>query len=389
MVIKDKNVIDELIRKNEIITLKRLAEFRQGLDVLSSGIFPLDLAFGEIDPKLGNLGVTARSVLEVEGENNCFKTGIGEHFITTTLNRYPGRSVACVWSEPPNDRRLESLGADLDRVLSLGCYHPDLDKKKLLAENALNTLIECARDPSIKLCVIDSVAALTATNQLYDGNKEKELGDTDPVASMAKVMNLFIKEWNQHNEHAVLLFINQERDEIRTQGMSFAPTPLTRRKTSGGRGMEFRCDYRVNVIGSAVWSEKLHPIYNKKIQTGIRVNATVFKNKNGLTTGSRPAEFSFDFTSKKLNNEEKLIQFASFFGIKKGDEIISELAIPVAQAGAWNYIGDKRFGSAAKAAAWLKENPDVYNKLVAEVGARQSTWYSGERLTAEVLLDDE
>lgn len=388
MAIKDEGIIEGLLRRNEVVTLQRLEEFRLGLDVLSSGIFPLDLAFGEQDPKYGNLGVSARSVIEVEGENNCFKTGIGEHFIANTIRRYGNKSVACLWSETPNARRLASLGVDLDGVLSLGCYHPDIDKKRLLAENALNTLIECARDPKVKLCVIDSVAALTTNNQLYDGNKEKELGDSDPVASLAKVINLFIKEWHYHNEQAVLLFINQERDEIRTSGFG-GPTPLTRRKTSGGRGMEFRCDYRVNVIGGAVWSEKLHPVYNKKLQTGIRVNATVFKNKNGLTVGSRPAEFSFDFLSHKLNNEEKIVQFASFFGTKKGDEIISELEIPVAQAGSWTYIGKEKFNSGAKTAAWLRENPAVYDKLVAEIGKRQDLWFGGGRPSAESLLEDD
>lgn len=372
-----KDPADEIIQKQRLVSLRRLAEFRKGLDVLSTGIFALDMACGEIDLNRGNGGIKARKIVEIAGENNCFKSGITEQMMKETLNRYPGKCVAVVYSEPPNEERLEDLGIDIDRVIPIGCYHPDIDKRKLLAEEALDTLIDFAKLPSIKLCIIDSLGSLAASKQIFDDkNKEKDLYAGSTVAATANVVNNFLKKWKIQNELAILLIVNQEKEQIKTGfGSSFIDRPITRLQTPGGRGMEFDADFRIRVTGSPDWDDKQHSYFQRKLQKGIKIDAQVFKCKYGHTMGCRPAKFVFNFKTKRIDNEEKVLAYAAQFGYKRGDDIISPFTIPVAQGGAWYYINGKKFNGMDNAIEYLIENPEIVKSLSHEVMQRHNEFF--------------
>ena len=381
--VKEFDPVDELVRKHKVVTLRRIAEFKKGLDVYSTGILPLDIGTGEIDPNEGNGGIRSRSIVEVAGENNCFKTGITDQIILATQKRYPGICVAAVYSEPPNTDRMEALGIDLDRIIALGCYHPEVDRRKLLAEEALDTLIDFAKQTSIKVCLVDSVGALPASKQIYTDNKERDLSEGSPVAAQANVINHFLKEFKVHNEVSSLIMVNHWKEQINT---GFGGRPMSRAYTPGGRGMEFDSDLRILTLGSPLWTG-LHSKDQVKLQKGIEVNLTLFKMKISGTRAFRKTKFEFDFKTKKINNLVRLLEFSSFFGYKSGSNIISPLSIPVAQAGSWFYIQDKSFQGIDNAVKFLEENQDMAKALEKDILLRQEQYYEDDKPVKG--LDDE
>lgn len=372
----EKDPANELAKKLKLVSLGKIHQFKKGLDVLSTGIVPIDLACGWIDPIRGNGGIQARSIVELVGENNCYKTGISEQMILATQKRYPGVCVANLYSEPPNTERMEELGIDLDRIMNIGCYHPEIDRREFLAEDSLDSLVKFSELESIKLCIIDSVAALPPSKLIYDKTNFRELEAGAPVAVLANPINNFLKQFIYRNCVSVLLMLNQWRDQITT---GFGGRPLTRAYTTGGRGIGFHSDLRILTTGNPIMTEE-HSQTKQKYQCGISCNVSLFKMKISTTRAFRKTAFNFDFETKKINNEQRLLEFASFWGHKEGDKIISKLSIPVVKSGSWFYIGDERVQGEENAALFLEEKPDLRFQLEKEIIALGKKYYEDDSM---------
>lgn len=383
-----KSPLDSLLDSGKIQTFKQIADLRKNLPVLATGIFPLDLATGEVDPELGNGGVRAGSIVEFCGKNNSFKSGTSDQFIYTTQQRYPGRSVAVLYSEVPEAGRLESVGIDIDNLVAVTCVD-QTGHVMITAEEALETVLDLIAIPEIKLVVIDSLAALPVADQL-----DRDMSQSDAVAALAKVTNRFcLKVPSKNKSNAVIVIVNHYRDPI-TTGMSFGP-PKTRRETPGGRGMEFLADLRVICSAKPIYDEKNHPIEGNKTQTALKVTYEIFKNKYCPTTGNRTVTADFNTRIHKVNNEEKALQYAQFFGKKDGDKLESIINPPVVQAGAWYYIGypeTKRLQGSDNAIKYLVDNPEIYGKLVKELTKTEVSekFFEGnDMLKASTVLDQD
>lgn len=92
--------------------VKQQANYR----VYSTGSFMLDCAIGEKDPITGNGGIPERTIVEVFGKNQSFKTGLAEQLIKSVLNADPTNQAIVLYAEEPDMDRLESLGVDMDRT---------------------------------------------------------------------------------------------------------------------------------------------------------------------------------------------------------------------------------------------------------------------------------
>ena len=372
-------------------TLKRVHKFRMERPVLSTGIYVLDLAIGSVDPETGLPGITLGDIVEICGENNSFKTGTWEQMAKTTIEKYGPYSVVGVFTEPPDTSRMIELGLNPEHIISIDCFHEEAEQKNILAKAATESLLKFAKLPEIKLCIIDSVGNLTAETEIYDAKgKERGIGDRT-VAAQAVVFNDFISRYSKlEGDKPTLVFINYFREAIST-GYGFAqPAHIIRHKSPGGRGKEFASWIRILCSSVPIYAKTKHSVLDNAIEIGRTVTYKVFKNKNSHTVGTRTVKTDFFFKTKKVDNLEKLITYASFFQYKEGSETKSLLDPPLTQAGSWYKIGDQRFQGSEKAAAYLESKPELCTELLKQITKYQDSFFEDDKsFKSEYVLDQD
>lgn len=372
-------------------TLGRVHKFRSDMPVMSTGIYALDLAIGATDPTTGVPGITLGDIVEICGENNSFKTGTWEHFARETINTYGPFSVVGVFSEPPNTQRMIDLGIDPESIISIDCFHEDAEQKNILAKAALESLLKFAKMPEIKLCIIDSIGNLTAETEIYDAKgKERGIGDRT-VAAQAVVFNDFIARYTKiEGIRPTLVMVNFFREAIST-GFGFSqPAHIIRHKSPAGRGKEFACDIRILCSSVPLYSEAKHSVLENAIEVGRTVTYKIFKNKNSHTVGTRTVKTSFNFKTKKIDNAEILLKYATFFQYKDGPETKSLLDPPLTQAGSWYKIGSERFQGGTKVIEYLENNPDLCKSLLVQIAKNQDYFFEDDKsFKSEYILDQD
>lgn len=384
--------IEELNKKHGTGTLKRIQRFRYDLPVLSTGIYALDLAIGEVDPVEGTPGLVLGDVLEIAGYNNSFKTGTWEQMAVATIKRFGPQSVIGLFTEPPNVARSVDLGLDPDDILSLDCYHEESSQAQALAENGLAALLEYAAEPDIKLIIIDSVGNLNSEYELFDNkNKARALGDK-VVAGGAGIFNDFCKKFSNIEGHrAAMVLVNFYREAINTMSWGFKPTSsVLNIETGGGRGKEFLSAVRV-ICSSTPKADRVHSVLKDKVEEGRNITYKIFKNKTSKTYGTVNVRAEFDYRTKKINNPDTLINWAEFFTFAEGKEWKSLIDPVIRRSGAYYYIGDAKFQGMAKASAYLHESPEVMKKILIQLAKpeiRNMFFEDVKRFKSEAVLDD-
>lgn len=403
----DKMTEDQIIdyiegwKKRGVTTLGSWKKLQVNLDVLETGIFPLDMAIGCKGPD-GRLGIRARDIVEIFGEPGSGKSALVELLMKTTLDRFGPYSVGALYAEPPETERMENAGINLDHVLARICIDPDVDIKKNLAEDQLESMLKLAEDPNTRLVIIDSLAALITTSQIFEKDeKTKRDLDQNKVAALANVFNNFLLQWLRRNKNAVLVIVNHYKPNLETSSFGMISELI---KTPGGRLKEFLANVRVFVRSRLERTEDKHDVEDTKRATHLKNSFEIVKNKYSHSTSNRTVKSELDFATGKRNNEAKILEYASFFGtiqkIKeksaKGKEkekkvLLSELTPGVASSGAWMFIGNgeemKALNGLAQASDWLLQNPEVYDKLKYQLYARSPVFFENKKPTFEAQLD--
>ncbi len=391
MAAKDERTdYEKLIDKVGGISGNIFRNFINGLPVLSTGVFPVDMAVGKIDPVTGNGGIRARDIVEIMGVPGVGKTSLLYSMIVETQKRYPHRgSVVLVCSELPDIDRLERAGVDVEKLVLIGCYTPDTKAKQLLAEGALHSAMELARDPACKLIGIDSVSTL-----IPEKTDEKDIGESTPVAGLANIMNPFIGKFYKYASVAVLVMVSHYKESPNI-GFSFVPTNLLTLKTSGGRNKEFLSMVRILVDGTAEYLKgpdgKLpykHPTTNAKIQIGINITYQMIRNKYGNSDAFRTSKVYLDFKTGRFNNAEKTIDYASHFVAVDpvSKKTVSLLSPGVVQGGAWYTVGDQKFQGMDKAVAYLESHPELLWEIQKQLLPRSNEFFLDEKLSVSAEL---
>lgn len=386
---------DDYEKLSEKHHMKPLSEFKvhEGhLDVLETGILPLDLALGDMGPD-GRVGIRARSVFEIVAYPSAGKSSALIQFIKTTLDRYGENSVVGLYAEPPDFNTFQDKGVDPARIQARCVYDPDLTTKSNLAEEWLEAMLAFAKLPETKLIFVDSVSALVTTAMIYEGsgNKEKDIEVKTP-AFLANVFNNFLARYLGQCHSAVLCLTNHQRDIMNIGNI---PTPSEDQlKTKGGAGIHFLSRKRCMLRVYKKYEDKdaVHSVENTRARSLISTNFVMFKRKDGCPRTTTGVLSMIDGT---YNNEEKLLEYAGFFGsrrkVKEGNTekgvTVSELSIPVASSGAWFYIGDEKFQGKENAIQYLKENPQIYDKLKYEIYARHDQLMLDQAPDFSTLLD--
>ena len=309
--------IEKQFGKGSIMRLKD-GKLPQGdVSVIPTGAVPLDIALG-----IG--GLPRGRIVEIYGPESSGKTTMTLHVIAEAQRR--GGVCAFIDAEHALDvSYARKIGVRTDELL---VSQPDF------GEQALEICETLVRSGAIDVIVVDSVAALTPKAEL-----EGEMGDSH-VGLQARLMSQALRKLTASvaRSRTMVIFINQLRMKI---GVMFG-SPET---TTGGNALKFYASIRLDIrrIGAIKEGEQV---------VGNRTRVKVVKNK--LAPPFREVEFDITY-GEGVSREGAVIDM----GVE---------AKVIEKAGAWlSYRGERIGQGRENAKKFLKENPDVFNRIEAEI----------------------
>ena len=308
------NAIKERFGEGAIMKLSETTKVN--VDSVPTGSIAMDMA-------LGVGGMPRGRIVEIYGAESSGKTTLCLHVVSEAQKK--GGVCAYIDAEhamdPDYARR---LGVNTDELL---ISQPDS------GEHALQIVETLVNTKNVDVIVIDSVAALTPQREI-----EGEIGDQH-MGLQARMMSQACRKLSAiaAKSNTMIIFINQTRMKI---GMVFG-NPET---TPGGLALKFYASVRVNLARTA-------QIKSGDEIIGNRVKAKVVKNK--VAAPFRIAEFDIYY------NE----------GISKSGDALRAglLSGLIKQSGSFFTFEGQKIGQGTEAAkAFLKENPDVMEKIKAQ-----------------------
>src|SRR5271169_2997440 len=290
------------------------------VSVISTGSIALDAA-------LGTGGFPRGRICEIYGPESSGKTTIALQVIAESQKK--GGMAAFIDVEhaldPVYARR---LGVDVDNLL---VSQPDY------GEQALEITAALVASGSIDVLVVDSVAALVPKAEL-DG----EMGDSH-MGLQARLMSQALRKLTGtvSKSRTCLIFINQIREKI---GVMFG-NPET---TTGGRALKFYSSVRIDI-------RRIAAVKEGDVVVGARTKVKIVKNK--VAAPFREAEFDILY-GEGISREGDVLDLAVSNNI-------------VEKSGAWySYAGERIGQGRENVRQFLKDHPDVYAKLDAQVRKR-------------------
>ncbi|MFZ6181569.1 recombinase RecA [Nannocystis pusilla] len=312
--------IEKQFGKGSIMRLKDGKMPSGEVGVISTGAVPLDIALG-----IG--GLPRGRIVEIYGPESSGKTTLTLHVVAEAQRR--GGVCAFIDAEHALDvSYARKIGVRTEDLL---VSQPDF------GEQALEICETLVRSGAIDVIVVDSVAALTPKAEL-----EGEMGDSH-VGLQARLMSQALRKLTGAvaRSRTMVIFINQLRMKI---GVMFG-SPET---TTGGNALKFYSSIRLDIrrIGAIKEGEQV---------VGNRTRVKVVKNK--LAPPFREVEFDITY-GEGVSREGAVIDM----GVE---------AKVVEKAGAWlSYRGERIGQGRENAKKFLKENPDIFNKIEAEILAK-------------------
>jgi len=331
---KKENISEEKSKALEAARLQIEKQFGKGsimklgeksiktdIDAIPSGSILLDAALG-----IG--GYPRGRVVEIYGPESSGKTTLALHAIANAQRL--GGIAAFVDAEHALDPiYARNLGVVTDE---LWVSQPDT------GEQALEIVESLVRSGAVDVIVVDSVAALTPRAEI-----EGEMGDSH-MGLQARLMSQALRKLTAtvSKSRTCLIFINQIRMKI---GVMFG-NPET---TTGGRALKFYSSVRLEV-------RKVETIAKgSEDAIGNKVRVKVVKNK--LAPPFRKVEMEIIF-GKGISAVGGLLDAAV------GQNLIEK-------TGSWYSYGSERIGQGREnAKAFLEQNPEVTDKLDAELRSR-------------------
>ena len=290
------------------------------VSVISTGALSLDAA-------LGVGGFPRGRVIEVFGPEASGKTTLALQ-VVAQAQKIGGMAAFIDAEHALSPIYARNLGVDVDNLL---VSQPDY------GEQALEICEALVRSGAVDVVVVDSVAALVPKAEL-DG----EMGDPS-MGLQARLMSQALRKLTAivSKSRTCLIFINQIREKI---GVMFG-NPET---TTGGRALKFYSSVRVDI-------RRIAAIKEGETVVGNRTRAKVVKNK--VAAPFREAEFDILY-GEGISREGDLLDIGA------AHEVIEK-------SGSWfSYKGERIGQGRENARQFLKENPDIRNRL--EVELRQT-----------------
>ena len=296
-------------------------EVQHAVEVIPSGILPLDVALG-----IG--GVPRGRVVEIFGPEGGGKTTIALHILAEAQKA--GGIAAFIDAEHALDPRLAAaLGVD---TANLYPSQPDSGEQ---AFYILDTLV---RSGALDLVVVDSVAALTPQAEI-DG----KMGEgSNQVGLHARLMSYALRRLTSAiaKSKTTVIFINQLRAQI-SSGYSQGPTETT----TGGRALKFYSSVRIEV-------RRGKQVSQGDVAIGHELYIKVVKNKQAPP---------FRTAHTTLNYGK---------GVPKGMAVL-DMALDrevMKRKGSWiAYKGESIGQGKDTVASYIEEHPELMDEITKEV----------------------
>jgi recombination protein RecA len=232
----------------------------------------------------------------------------------------------------------EKLGVDSSALI----YSP---------AKTINDMVDIAvqlMEAGIDLIVVDSISALLPAIYFEkDGHELKDLQDTKQIGAEAKDMTHAVKMLNYANKDTLLVLISQQRNQFGSMHASHIPT--------GGMAVKF---FSSTVI--KLWSSEAEA---NAIKAGINVGDKIIEQKVG-----RPVNWIIDYNKlgpPNLSGQYDFYYQGDSVGVDLVGEVldVAEMMGIVQRGGAWYTVEEERLQGRAKAVEYLKNNPDVVEKI--------------------------
>ncbi|AKO30496.1 DNA recombination/repair protein RecA [[Haemophilus] ducreyi] len=291
----------------------------QALDIeaVSTGSIGLDAALG-----IG--GLPMGRIVEIYGPESSGKTTLTLSVIAQAQRI--GKTCAFIDAEHALDPvYARKLGVDTDALL---ISQPDN------GEQALEICDALVRSGAVDVIIVDSVAALTPKAEI-----EGDMGDSY-MGLQARLMSQALRKLtaNIKATNCLVVFINQIRMKI---GVMFG-NPET---TTGGNALKFYASVRLDIRRSGVVKDGDEVV-------GSETKVKIVKNK--VAPPFREVQFDIMYGEGIARMNELLI--------------LAEANGFIQKAGAWfSYNGTKIGQGKNNAIKWLKENPEVAEKIEQEI----------------------
>jgi recombination protein RecA len=315
-------------------SIMRFGDGKAAMNVesISTGSLALDLA-------LGVGGLPRGRIVEIYGPESSGKTTLALHVLAQAQKQ--GGEVAFIDAEHALDvTYARALGVNVDEML---ISQPDT------GEQALEICETLVRTGAIDVIVVDSVAALVPRAEI-----EGEMGDSF-VGLHARLMSQALRKLTGaiNKTNTIVIFINQLREKV---GVMYGNPEVT----TGGRALKFYASVRIDV-------RRVETLKNGSEVIGNRTKAKVVKNK--MAPPFREAEFDIMYGE----------------GISLLGELL-DLGVKlefVQKSGSWYSIGETRIGQGRDAAKqFLRENPEIADKLEADIRANFDKLMTGQQRVA-------
>ena len=310
-----ENALRQIEKAHGKGAIMRLGEAKanMNIEVISTGILPLDIA-------LGVGGIPRGRIIEVYGPESSGKTTVTLHMIAEAQKA--GGLAAFIDAEHALDPEYaRKLGVNTEELL---ISQPDT------GEQALEIVDALVHSGAIDIIVVDSVAALVPKSEI-DGDMGSSV-----VGLQARLMSQAMRKLTGiiSKTRTVAVFINQLREKI---GVTYG-NPET---TTGGRALKFYASVRIDV-------RRADSIKQGTESLGNRTRAKIVKNK--VAPPFKTAEFDIIYG-------EGVSRLGSIIDMAVDLDLINK-------SGAWySYEGTRLGQGKENAKATLEEKPE----LIAEI----------------------
>lgn len=307
------------------------AQANMNIEVISTGILPLDIA-------LGVGGIPRGRIIEVYGPESSGKTTVTLHMIAEAQKA--GGVAAFIDAEHALDPEYaKRLGVNIEELL---ISQPDT------GEQALEIVDALVHSGAVDIIVVDSVAALVPKSEI-----DEDMGSSH-VGLQARLMSQAMRKLTGiiSKTRTVAVFINQLREKI---GVTYG-NPET---TTGGRALKFYASVRIDVRRSDTIKEGSESLGN-------RTRAKIVKNK--VAPPFKTAEFDIMYG-------EGVSRIGCILDMGVGLDIVDK-------SGAWfSYEGTRLGQGKEKAKATLESKPELIEEIDGKIREKllsEDTGKSGE-----------